>query len=401
MSNSLFSNEQVPLELLKQRAFNFRWAETEKEIIPLTAADPDFAVATEIRDAISNYAQSGVYSYGPHQGLPQFKQTLSDAFALRKDYRIDPQNILPIDSAASGMYSIARAILSPGDEAIIFDPVDFLFEQSVSAAGAKVVRCPYDKATGEFRLDLLPNLVSEKTKLIGVCNPHNPLGRLISRNELETIAHFANENDLWIMNDEIWSDIVFPEKPFQSFHHLPPELTKNVITVYGFSKAFGLAGLRVGAVIAPNNEVYQKIVDAAYVMTTAGGVSTLSQIAAICALEKCWYWVDEFKNHLTRLRDYAVERLNQFPGVTCSVPEATYLLFPNIEATGLDAEAVVEKLLENKVAVVPGNERFFGPGAKGHIRICFATSFEILAAGLDRMEQAFKEIDNNSKSGAE
>jgi len=389
MSASLFSNENVPLKLLSQRAYNFRWAETEQDIIPLTAADPDFAVAQEIRDAITDYAQSGVFSYGPHQGLDEFKSSLTQALLQRKNYHLSAELVLPIDSVASAMYSVARAILAEGDEAIIFDPVDFLFEKSVLAAGANVIRCPFDQKTASFQLELLQQLVTDKTRMIGVCNPHNPLGRLMSKDELEVMAKFANENDLLIMNDEIWSDIVYPETPFTSFHHLEETLSQNIITLYGFSKSFGLAGLRVGAIIAPNNAIYQALVDSTYVMTTAGGVSTLSQIAAIAALKKSWYWVDSFVEHLTLLRDYAVDRLNAIEGIYCARPQATYLLFPNIEATGLTSEEVVEMLLKEKVAVVPGNEKFFGPGANGHIRICFATSKHILTQGLDRIEQAF------------
>ncbi len=392
MTTNLFANENVPLDTLRERAYNFRWAETDKDVIPLTAADPDFAVAKEIRQAVADYAQSGVFSYGPHQGLPEFKQALALSMSSRRGYDLNPEHILPIDSVASGMYIVARSYLSEGDEAIIFDPVDFLFEQSVLAAGAKVIRCPFDSEKGEFRLDLLDQLVTAKTKMIGVCNPHNPLGRLMRKEELETIARFAQAHDMWIMNDEIWSDVVYPGQSFASFHHLDKALCDKVITVYGFSKAFGLAGLRIGAVIAPDGQSYDEIVANSNVMTTAGGVATISQVAATTALQKCWYWADGFVEHLTELRDYAVERLNAMPGISCSKPEATYLLFPNIEGTGLDAESLVAKLLEEKVAVVPGNERFFGPGAKGHIRICFATSFEILKQGLDRIESALNKL---------
>lgn len=392
MTADLFAHQNVPMDILAERAYNFRWAETDKDVIPLTAADPDFAVAKEIRQAVADYALSGVFSYGPHQGLPEFKNALAVAMSERRGYDLTPEHILPIDSVASGMYIVARTYLEPGDEAIIFDPVDFLFEQSVLAAGAKVIRCPFDAEKGEFRLDLLPEMVSEKTKMIGVCNPHNPLGRLMRKDELAQIAEFANERDMWIMNDEIWSDVVFPELEFASFHHLEPALSKKVITVYGYSKSFGLAGLRVGAVVAPDQQSYDEIVAASNVMTTAGGVATLSQVAATTAMTQCWYWVDGFIEHLTKNRDYAVERLNAMPGITCRKPEATYLLFPNVEGTGLDSETLVAKLLEEKIAVVPGNERFFGPGAKGHIRICFATSFEILKEGLDRIEKALSKI---------
>ena len=389
---NLFGDDKVPKALLQQRAYNYRWAEVNHDVIPLTAADPDFKAPKEVGQTIANYALDGLFSYGPHQGLPSFKNALVHALAMRKNYQLQANNILPIDSVASAMYITARAYLSTGDEAIIFDPVDFLFEQAIKATGASVIRCPYDQATQSFQLEKLEALITPKTKLIGVCNPHNPLGKLLTKSELILLAQYANKHQLMLLNDEIWSDIVYPEQSMISFHHLPAHYQKNVITVYGFSKAFGLAGLRIGAIIAPDQSHYQKLVEASHVMTTAGGVSTLSQVAVTTALLRCWYWVDEFLLHLTTLRDYAVKRLNNMPKISCSTPEATYLLFPNIEATGYSAEQLAAECLKDKVAVVPGNEKFFGPGAQNHIRICFATSHEILAQGLDRMEKTLARL---------
>jgi aspartate/methionine/tyrosine aminotransferase len=390
-NEDLFNDENVPKALLKQRAYNYRWAELADDIIPLTAADPDFKAPKEVGEAIARYALDGVFSYGPHQGLNSFKNALVHALSIRKNYRLKAEHILPIDSVASAMYIVARTYLTAGDEAIIFDPVDFLFEQAVRAAGANVIRCPYDEKTQRFQLEKLTTLISPKTKLIGVCNPHNPLGKLMTEAELITLAKLAKQHNLMILNDEIWSDIVFPENIMTSFHHLP-DLQQNVITVYGFSKAFGLAGLRIGAIIAPDKHHYEQLVQASNVMTTAGGVSTLSQIAATSALLRCWYWVDQFIVHLTTLRNYAVKRINNMPGLSCNAPEATYLLFVNIAETGYDAETLVNEFLKDKVAVVPGNEKFFGPGAKNHIRLCFATSYEILSEGLDRIERTLTRL---------
>ena len=390
--SSLFDCGNVPLTTLKQRAFNFRWAETAPDVIPLTAADPDFRCAPEISQAIADYALEGVFSYGPHLGLDSFKQALCEGLAHRKDYRLNPELILPIDSVASAMYVVAKTYLQPGDEAIIFDPVDFLFEQAVLAAGAQVKRCRFNAKDGQFDLDSLTELLSERTKLIGVCNPHNPLGRLMTLHELTTLTHFAKQHNLMILNDEIWSDIVYPGHTMHSFHHLEPALMERDITVYGFSKSFALAGLRVGAIFSPSVQHHQQLVTCANVMTTAGGVSTLSQIAATQAVLNCWYWVDEFLTHLTKMRDYAVERLNKMPGVQCTAPQATYLLFPDISATGLSSEALTDELLKDKLAVVPGSPRFFGPAAQGHIRICFATSKTLLSQGLDRMESTLHRL---------
>ena len=133
----LFDDSNVRLNVLKQRAYNYRWAEVDDGVIPLTAADPDFPVAEPVRQAMIDYINGGYFSYTPKLGLPEFKQAISDGLKARKGEVIDPELILPIDSAARGMYVIARTVLAPGDEMIVFDPVDYLFRESCLAAGGE------------------------------------------------------------------------------------------------------------------------------------------------------------------------------------------------------------------------------------------------------------------------
>lgn len=389
----LFTHEQINQKALKERAFNLRWATVAEGVLPLTAADPDFPVAKEITKAIQSYAQSGVFSYGPANGLATFRKAVAKVLQERKKVVGDESLILPIDGAASGMFTIARMALAPGDEAIIFDPVDFLFQQSVEAAGGKVVRLPFDLTTRTFDKDQLAALITPKTKMICVCNPHNPLGRVLTADELEYLGKIAVENKLWIMNDEIWSDIIYGEHSFKSIANVHPWVAERTITVHGFSKTFGLAGLRIGYIVAPSPKVYQKLLEASRVATTAAGVTTISQIAATTAYEDCWYWAEGFIKHLEKVRDYAVHRLNNIQGVHCVKPEGTYVLFVNIASFGLSEEAMAQYLLNKaKVAVVPGAAKWFGPGATGHIRLCFSTSMEIVQAALDRIEYALTEL---------
>ena len=393
MASALFEDRQISRALLRERAYNHRWAETGHGVIPLTAADPDFAVAPEIRQAISRYTDEGIFSYGPARGLPELRSALVEDLSSHGYAGLDPDRILPLDGAASSMHAVARAFLAEGDEMIVLDPVDFLFEEAARHAGAQVRRCPYDPATGRFPLETLETLISHRTRMIGICNPHNPLGRLMRKDELEGVARFAEEHDLWILNDEVWREIVFPPHQFSSFHHLPAPLRRRVISVHGFSKSHGLAGLRIGTIASPDPETHAAILEASGVLTTAGGASTLSQIAATAALKECRGWVDAFILHLAGLRDLAVERLNAMPGIRCERPEATFLLFPDIRGTGLEAEALTDFLARKaRVAVIPGTPRFFGPGAAGHIRLSFATSEKLLERALDRMERALKQL---------
>lgn len=252
---------------------------------------------------------------------------------------------------------------------------------------------PIEVATGKYDIDLLRSLITPKTKLLCLCNPHNPAGKVFNREELTELGQVAIDNDLWIMSDEIWSDIVFPGNTYTSIASISKELAERTLTVYGFSKSFGLAGLRVGYIISPNAMIHEGIVETSMVRTTAFGVSTLSQVAAKAAYEKCWYWVDAFIQHLTVNHNYAVDRLNKMKGVSCHRPQGCYLVFPDITDTKRSSTVVADYLLKQaKVAVVPGAEKWFGPGAEGHIRICIATSHNILKEGLDRIEKALNEL---------
>lgn len=385
---ALFDDSNVKLDVLKKRAFNYRWAEVPEGVIPLTAADPDYPVAPEIQEAMLDYVKDGYFSYTPKLGYPEFAESISRGLKARKGEEIDPKLILPIDSAARGMYVIAEAVLQPGDEMIVFDPVDYLFRESCLAAGGKVVLFPAKLKDGYIDLTELERYITPKTRMIGLCNPHNPYGVLYRAEDLEHIMALCEKYDLYIMNDEIWSDIVFPEEQYRSIYSLGNERCSRVMSVFGFSKSFGIAGLRAGCVYTTNPDLFERFVENSDVMSTAGGIASISQIAGTACMDKCYYWVDEFLVHLKKNRDYAVERLNQMPLIKAYAPHATYLLFVDIRAFGMKSEEFTDYMKEKvKLAVVSGGEKFFGEGSEGYIRICFATSHAILVEGLDRLEK--------------
>jgi aspartate/methionine/tyrosine aminotransferase len=391
--SELFAHSNIDLETLKQRAYNMRWAQQPDGVIPLTAADPDFKCAPEIVEAINAYSTKQVFSYGPAEGLPSFKEAIAAQWLEERKVSWSAGHILPVDSAAQGMFVIARACLQPGDEAIIFDPVDFLFRASVEHAGGVCRLLSIDPVTGKFDPDELNRLINPKTKLIGLCNPHNPIGKVYTRDELLQIGKIAVEHKLWIMNDEVWSDIIYKPVEFCSMASLDDEIWQRTITVYGFSKGYGLAGLRVGFIASPDQHIHQRVVRASGVNTTAFGVSTLSQVAAQAALQHAGYWKKSFVVHMQRMRDLAQAQLTGMKHVSCHVPHGCYVMFPSIKATGRTSVEIVDYLLaEARVAVVPGIEKWFGRNAEGHIRVCIATSEKILTEALGRMTEAFARL---------
>jgi aspartate/methionine/tyrosine aminotransferase len=383
----MFGADSVNLSILKQRAFNLRWAAVPEGVIPLTAADPDFPCAEPIRESVSKYARDGYFSYGPPEGLPAFREALAANYYKIKHTNFNPSHILPVDSAAFGIYLTCKAFLDKGDEAIIFDPVDFLFRYSVEAVNG--VAIPFAIPAGTDRVDfgMLEELITPKTKMICLCNPLNPTGKVFSKEELTELGEIAEKHDLMILSDEIWSDIVFQPNQFTSIASINDTIKNRTITITGFSKSYGLAGLRIGAVLASNTLHYSKIYATSLHQSTVHGSNTLGQIAATTALNECGDWLRGFINHLQRMRDICVSELNTIEGFHCIAPAGCYVAFANITGTGMSSEEVQKKIMEKaKVSVVPGLKQWFGEGAEGYIRLSFATSENILSEALSRIK---------------
>lgn len=395
-ADDLFAHRMVDMSVLQARAYNYRWAVQAPGVIPLTAADPDFPVAPEIVEAVQRYLRSGYFCYGPAAGMPELREAV--ARRQRERYRPAclPEQVFVANSAASALYLVAQfAINAPGEEAIIPDPVDFLLERSVLAAGGRVKRLRlHGERNFSFDPDELEALITPgRTKLVSICNPHNPLGRVLRPAELEALAGAALRHGLWILADEVWSDIVYKPLVHTSIAALGPDVASRTFSVLGFSKGYGLAGLRLGLLIAPSRKVCQALLRLSHANDTAYGVSTLSQVAGLAAYESAGGWLERFMAHLLRQRDYAVGRLNQMDNVACHTPEGTYVLFPDVSPFGIDSERMASELADrHRVAVVPGSPAFFGPGAVGRLRLSFATSREILAEGLDRLEAGLAEM---------
>jgi aminotransferase len=389
----MFDQSSINLDVLKKRAYNLRWATVPEGVIPLTAADPDFPSAPEIAESIIKFTKDRYLSYGPPEGLPEFKESVARFFNEKRQIPTSPEMLFPVDSAAFGIHLICKAFLRSGDEALIFDPVDFLFRYSIENVGATAVPFsipPGDAPVNFARLELL---INKQTKMICLCNPLNPTGKVFTRAELTKIGELAIKHDLIILSDEIWSDIIFEPHVFTSIASINEEIRQRTVTVTGYSKSYGLAGLRIGTVMASNSDHYSKLFEASLHTSTIHGANVLSQVAVSAALDHCGYWLDGFVSHLQKMRDLVVTELNSIEGFSCIEPEGCYVALANITATG-KSSAEMQQLLFNeaKVSVVPGLKQWFGQGAEGYIRLSFATSEDILTQALGRIKQTVNSL---------
>ena len=384
----MFNNSGINFQILQDRAFNLRWADVPKDVIPLTAADPDFPCAPEIAEAICKFSKDRYFSYAPIEGYDFFKESMAHYYSSKRNIAANPDFIFPVDSAAFAIATVCKTFLQKGDEAIIFDPVDFLFRYNIenNHATAVPLTMPIDP-NEEFDCEKLEQLITAKTKLICLCNPLNPSGKVFLRKELEQIGAIAVKHGIIILSDEIWSDIIFTPNTYISIASLNQEIANQTIVVHGFSKSYGLAGLRIGSIMAFNQKHHQLLLDASLHQFTVHGSNVLAQVAATAALNECAYWLEGFISHLDLMKTYCVKELNNIQGINCFEPQGCYLAFPNIKGTGLSSEVLHKLLLEKaKVAVVPGLTKWFGKGSEGYIRISFATSEVVLKEAFNRIK---------------
>lgn len=368
--------KSIHFDYLSQNAFNMRWAEVAPDVIPLTAADSDLPIAKEIQNAIVKTVGHQLFPYGPAQGLMTFREAIAQHFKQLKNSQISADQVLATNSAATALQDWCYHFIKEGDEVLIPDPVDFLLGYCAEKAGGRVIRIAAQQNWNEE--DWLGQL-SSKTKAIFICHPHNPLGFSYSKASLEKISAFAKKHKLLLLSDEVWSDVILTD----SFVSMAA-VDKDCWVVYGLSKGFGLAGLRIGALIGPSLNLFEVMESQGYVRTTQG-VSTLSQIAATAALQSLTArtsFVDQMSSNI----NYVCQRLeNEQQFFECKKPSSTFVVWLKHPEHWDTLELTKRIESEARVKLVPGLPIWFGPGANNHVRMSCATSHEVLEEALNRI----------------
>ena len=383
-----FDDDQIDLSALKATAYNHRWAEAPDGVIPLTAADSDFGAPPIVRAALSAYAQRGHFGYAPPFGLPEFRSAVASFFSTRRDAAVPAEHIMATNGAASAVFLAARTVIAPGTSALVPDPCDFLLPASIEAAGGRVVRYPV-VAGRALQMSDLESLIDSSTSAIFLCNPHNPLGFCHTAAEIDAVLALARARNLAVISDEVWSDIVFPPARFTSALARLQD-GDRLLVIGGFSKSYALAGLRTGFLATGDANLAARAGELSRQALTVDGAGTAGQVAAVAALEGCGDWLQSYLAFLQARRDQCIAALAPVVGGPLRTPDATHVLLVPLPAGCTDAEAVAATMMsEHKVAVVPGTERWFGPAARGHFRISYATSERILADALTRIVRAF------------
>ena len=355
----------------------------------LSWAKPTSGTPEHINKAAISAIKNGlVGGYSQSDGLLELRKEIVKKLKRDNNIEANISQLLVTVGAIEGLAAAVMATIDPDDEVILPTPTYSTHIRQVELASGKPVLVPLiEKENFALDVEAIKKAITSKTKAIMYCTPNNPTGTVFSENNLRKLANLALENNLTIITDEAYEYFTFDGKKHFSIASIP-EMKKNVITAYTFTKSYAMTGWRIGYIHADEGNIPQ--IKKAHI-PFAICAPVVSQYAAIGALKGSQECIKEFKQHYLEMRNLMCERLDKLDSVfQYSKPSGSYLMFPKILGNaGKDSIEFSKKLLNDiKVSTTPGIA--FGPTGEGHIRLSFCVSKEMINKAFDRMEKYFK-----------
>ncbi|MFD2043933.1 aminotransferase A [Ornithinibacillus salinisoli] len=373
-------NQQVQhIEISGIRKF-FNMVSDETDIISLTIGQPDFYTPEHIKRAANNALIENRTSYTPNPGILALRQAISTYYEANYHVSYDPASEIIVTTGASQAIDITcRTILNPGDEVILPGPIYPGYEPLITLAGAKSIYVDTTQDNFKLTKSKLEEKITEKTKCVVLPYPSNPTGASFSKSELQDIVSVLKDKDIFILADEIYSELVYDHNhtSIASFD----EVKEKTIIVNGLSKSHAMTGFRIGYTLAPKWLSQHMIKVHQYNVSCA---SSISQYAALEALVNGKRDTVEMREAYKQRRDYVYERLVKI-GLTVNKPEGAFYFLPKFPIDKMNSfELGLELVRKGKVALVPGSS--FSRLGEGYMRLSYAYDLTTLRKGLDRIE---------------
>lgn len=362
-----------------------------KNVLDFSVGEPDFTTPQHICDAAVAAMKSGHTHYTVASGIPELKAAVAKQYQATHGLTYTPQQVVISNGAKHSLHNVFTALCNPGDEVIIPAPYWVSYAELVKLTGAKPVIVETDEANN-FKLTpaQLKSAVTSKTTILLLCSPSNPTGSMYSPDELGALADVAIEKNLIVISDEIYERLIYGNNKFASFATVRPGLQERTILVNGVSKAYAMTGWRIGWTLSPAN-IATAMADLQSQETS--NPCSVSQYAALAALEGPQQCVSDMLVEFAKRREYVRERIAAIQGLKCTDMAGAFYAFMNIKPFlgrtygGVKVENSTQwclTLLEQKnVAAVMGSAF----GAEGFARISFATDMATIAAGFDRIAE--------------
>ncbi|MDK7355989.1 pyridoxal phosphate-dependent aminotransferase [Peptoniphilus harei] len=361
-----------------------------KKIYHFEVGRPDFDTPKIIKDATIKSIENGDIFYTSNYGIMPLREAVAEKLRNENNLDYTAKEVLITAGASESIYDSYSLILEEDDEILLPNPCWPNYVNAAHIMGAVPVR--YSLAEeNDFQIDFdeLEGLVTEKTKAIVIINPSNPIGSMFTLETLEKLADFAKKKDILVISDEIYEKIIYGNKKHISIASLDG-MKERTITINGFSKTYSMTGFRLAYIAAP--EEFIRVLNIIHQHNTSCATSFV-QYGGITALKEGGDASEEMVKEYKRRRDYIVEKVNSIEGLSLNAPDGAFYAFINIKGLGVSSEEFCNYLLDEEcVAIVPGT--VFGSAGEGFVRFSYASSYEDIVEGLNRMEKACKHFLN-------
>jgi aspartate/methionine/tyrosine aminotransferase len=356
-----------------------------RKILHLEIGQPDHPTPNFISQAGMQAIQDGYTRYNPTAGLSKLRELLAESAGLQRGIQISPARVMIGPGAKPGLFFSTLALIEAGDEVIYPDPGFPTYAAMIKIAGGIPVPIPLiEENQFSFDLEHFESKLSKHTKLVIINSPSNPTGGVIPIEDLEFIAEKAISYGFWVLSDEIYSRLTYGDSPASSIASLPGMVDRTII-IDGFSKTYSMTGWRLGYAIMP--EELARGVELLLVHSV-GCTATFTQMAGIAALQGEQSFIDEYRTEYQARRDLLVGGLNSIPGVQCQMPNGAFYAFPNVKSFNNSSREISSRLLDEAgVALLAGSD--FGQGGEGYLRLCYATSRNVISETIEKMKNYF------------
>lgn len=360
------------------------------DVIPMWVADMDFETPDFVRFAMIERAMHPIFGYTFRDD--SYYEAMIGWLQRRHNWKVEQDWILYTPGVVPALHLAVNALTEKGDKIILQPPVYFPFFSVVKNHERTLVENPLLNSNGAYRIDFdLLAKQAKDAKMLILCNPHNPVGRSWTVEELNKIANICLENNIIVVSDEIHNDLVLPPHRHQVFANLSEEVANITLTAHAASKTFNLAGLSSASMIISNPELrerYQEALTALHLQV--GNVFGFEAFKA--AFQQGDAWLDQLISYVQNNIDYAVDYLNQkLPKIKVRKPEATYLLWLDFSEYGLSEDELSE-LLVDKAGLGLNNGRMYGQGGEDHMRMNMACPLDTVKVAVERLYSIFKDL---------
>jgi cystathionine beta-lyase len=362
-----------------------------KDIIPMWVADMDFNTPDFVIKAFSDQLNHEIfgYSYRP----PEYYLSIIDWLKTRHNWTVEKEWISFTPGIVPALNFCTLAFTQPGDSIVVQPPVYFPFFSAVESHGRKLVYNRLKESEGNWIMDYdsLIALIDGKTRMIIISNPHNPIGRVWTPEELNNLADICVKNNILILSDEIHCDLVLPGFSHTPVATLSEEIAGNTITCIAPSKTFNLAGLSTSSVIISNpalRKSFNRIVDNLHV----GNGNIFGTIASISAYTNGYKWLDALLDYIDHNIDFVVNYCNKMiPEIIPVQPEATYMIWLDCRKFGMSGKEL-QNFFVTRAGIGMNEGSTFGPGGEGFMRMNLATTHQTVMKAMEQIEKAVSSL---------